>query len=109
MRRLGAVILGLCIMVAGVALLGCSDATVYTLYRNSVRTRDCMSRRSIQPTASHTAARTAKQLVTCFSSSRASRRSFGARKEDFASDLPSTAIDTAGGEGARAEEDWGRR
>jgi hypothetical protein len=28
--------LGLCIMVAGVALLGCSDATVYTLYRNSV-------------------------------------------------------------------------
>jgi hypothetical protein len=30
------VMLGLCIMVAGVALLGCSDATVYTLYRNSV-------------------------------------------------------------------------
>jgi hypothetical protein len=28
--------LGLCIMIAGVALLGCSDATVYTLYRNSV-------------------------------------------------------------------------
>ena len=28
--------LGLCIMVAGVALLGCSDAAVYTLYRNSV-------------------------------------------------------------------------
>jgi hypothetical protein len=28
--------LGFCIMVAGVALLGCSDATVYTLYRNSV-------------------------------------------------------------------------
>ena len=46
-----------------------------------------MSRRSIQPTASHTTARTAKQLVTCFSSSRASRRVFGARKENSASDL----------------------
>jgi hypothetical protein len=27
---------GLCIMIAGVALLGCSDSAVYTLYRNSL-------------------------------------------------------------------------
>ena len=28
--------LGLCIMIAGIALLGCGDAVTYTLYRNSV-------------------------------------------------------------------------
>jgi hypothetical protein len=27
---------GLCIVIAGIVLLGCSDAAVYTLYRNSV-------------------------------------------------------------------------
>ena len=27
---------GLCIMIAGIALLGCGDAITYTLYRNSV-------------------------------------------------------------------------
>jgi len=34
-RRLGTVMPGLCIMIAGVALLGCGDAMTYTLYRNS--------------------------------------------------------------------------
>jgi hypothetical protein len=27
---------GLCIMIAGIALLGCGDTVTYTLYRNSV-------------------------------------------------------------------------
>lgn len=27
---------GLCIMIAGAVLLGCSDGAVYTLYRNSL-------------------------------------------------------------------------
>jgi hypothetical protein len=33
---MGAVMFGLCIVIAGIVLLGCSDAAVYTLYRNSV-------------------------------------------------------------------------
>jgi hypothetical protein len=31
---------GLCIMVAGAVLFGCSDAAVYTLYRSSVVTQN---------------------------------------------------------------------
>ena len=102
--------LGLCIMIAGVALLGCSDATVYTLYRNSVVIENARLHVATFDTAdgSHTTARTAKQLVTCFSSSRASRRVFGARKEDSASDLPSACLAIPPAVRREAEEDWSR-
>jgi hypothetical protein len=32
---MGGIMPSLCIMISGIALLGCSDAAVYTLYRNS--------------------------------------------------------------------------
>jgi hypothetical protein len=101
------VIPGLCIMIAGVAMLGCGDAMTYTLYRNSPisRTRDCTLQRSIQAMARNTTARTAKQRATCFSSSRASRRSFDARKEYFAGDLPAAASMPPAVK-REAEEDW---
>jgi hypothetical protein len=31
---------GLCIMIGGVVLFGCADATVFTLYRNSLMTEN---------------------------------------------------------------------
>ena len=76
--------LGLCIMIAGVALLGCSVATVYTLCRNSVVIENARLHVATFDTADGEPynSENCQAVVTCFSSSRASRRVFGARKED---------------------------
>jgi hypothetical protein len=58
-----------------------------------------MLQRSMQPTPapSNTTTRIARQRVTCFSSNRASEQNFGARKEDFASDLCAAAVSSSRG------------
>jgi hypothetical protein len=84
---------GLCLMIGGVVLLGCSNASdtiVYTLYRNSVVMEGARFHVATFDSTESERYNNDNCLtpVTCFSNNRASRQRFGAKKENFAREAP---------------------